>query len=157
MAVQRLGAWRLDRVGPSRPIATVAYKVLNVFVRNVYGTEIYDTTVLGRRVVIGHLGGTVIDSRAVIGDDCLIRQNVTIGQTRPEGPSPTLGRGVDIGAGAVILGGVSVGDGARIGPNAVVIVDVPAGATAFAPPARLMRGSPKASASELDGEPPAQD
>jgi serine O-acetyltransferase len=76
----------------------------------------------------------------VIGDDCVIRQNATIGALGGERPleAPRLGRGVQVGVGAVILGPVTIGDGARIGPNAVVMTDVPAGATVFVNPPRMM-------------------
>ena len=76
---------------------------------------------------------------ARLGDDCRIRQNVTIG-IRAEGETvaPVLGDGVDLGAGAVLLGGITVGDGAVVGANAVVLSDVPAGALAVGVPARII-------------------
>jgi serine O-acetyltransferase len=76
---------------------------------------------------------------AEIGDDCVIRHNVTIGGVsgaRPDGP--IIGSGVEVGAGAVIIGRIRIGDGARIGPNAVVMTNVPAGAIAVAPATRIL-------------------
>jgi serine O-acetyltransferase len=110
----------------------------------VYGIELRRSTKVGRRLLIGHQGGIVIHPQAEIGDDCTIRQNVTIGATTFQhvNDAPTLGSRVNIGAGAVILGRIHVGDDVRIGPNAVVTTDVPAGVAAFAPPARVMRWPP---------------
>ena len=139
--VQRLGAWRLGLPpGIPRKAVSLVYRLLNAFLRNVYGICLFDTTQLGRRVKIAHHSGVVIGADAVVGDGCLIRQNATIGVADwGEKGSPRLGRNVEVGAGAVVIGGVTIGDGARIGPNAVVVSDVPAGATAFAAPARRMQ------------------
>ncbi len=92
---------------------------------------------LGGGLLIPHPNGIVIHPRAVIGPNCLIFQQVTIGM-RDDGHSPRVGGHVDIGAGARILGGVTIGDHARIGANAVVLTDVPAGASAVGIPARVL-------------------
>lgn len=99
---------------------------------------------IGRRFVIEHSGAIVVHGRAVIGDDCIIRQGVTIGNQRMDRPleAPHIGNRVNIGAGAKILGAVHIGDDVDIGANAVVITDVPAGALAVGVPARIiLRGS----------------
>lgn len=83
-----------------------------------------------------HPNGIVIHPAAVVGPNCLIFQQVTIGH-RAEGV-PTIGGHVDIGAGAKILGPVTIGDHAIIGANAVVLIDVPSGATAVGIPASLL-------------------
>lgn len=95
---------------------------------------------IGRRLVIEHSGAIVVHGLAVIGDDCTIRQGVTIGNRRMDRPleAPQLGNRVNVGAGAKILGAVRVGDDADIGANAVVITDVPAGALAVGVPARII-------------------
>lgn len=85
-----------------------------------------------------HLTGVVIHRDAVVGPDCLIMQQVTLGQLAGEG-APHLEAGVYAGAGARILGPVRIGQGARIGANAVVLEDVPAGATAVGIPARIVQ------------------
>jgi serine O-acetyltransferase len=91
----------------------------------------------GERLMLPHPNGVVIHEDAVIGDDCMIMQQVTIGMIR-EGEVPTLGNNVYVGAGAKIIGKLSVGDGARIGANAVVTKDVPAGCTAIGIPAQII-------------------
>jgi serine O-acetyltransferase len=103
--------------------------------------EIHPGARVGRRVFIDHGLGVVIGETADIGDDCTIYQGVTLGGTstaRGAKRHPTLGRGVIVGAGAKVLGGFTVGDGARIGSNAVVVKEVPAGATAVGNPARIL-------------------
>jgi len=105
-----------------------------------YGVELPWQTTVGRRLVIGHHAGVVIAANAHIGDDCLIRQNVTIGMVTDGGASPRIGDGVQIGAGAVILGDIVIGDGAIIGPNSLVTTDVPPGARVVAAPSRIMVG-----------------
>lgn len=95
---------------------------------------------IGKRLVIEHSGAIVVHGKAVIGDDCIIRQGVTIGNQRMDRPleAPHIGNRVNIGAGAKILGAVRVGDDVDIGANAVVITDVPAGALAVGVPARII-------------------
>ena len=113
--------------------------VNRLVIRNLYGTEIYPTTVIGRRVLIGHHMGVILGQRAVIGDDCLIRQHVTLGQFGDgEMAQPIVGRSVAFGPGSTVVGGVTIGDGAIIARTTLVLRDVPAGATVMAPPARLL-------------------
>ena len=106
------------------------------------GIEIHPGATIGRRVFIDHGFGVVIGETAEIGDDCTIYQGVTLGGTslsKGAKRHPTLGRGVIIGAGAQVLGGFMVGDGAKVGSNAVVVKEVPPGATAVGNPARVVR------------------
>jgi len=105
------------------------------------GIEIHPGAKIGRFVFIDHGMGIVIGETAEIGDGTTIYQGVTLGGTtltRGAKRHPTLGRNVIVGAGAKILGGFTVGDGARIGSNAVVVKEVPAGATAVGNPARIL-------------------
>ena len=85
-----------------------------------------------------HLTGVVIHAQAIVGPGCIIMQQVTLGQLAGGG-APTLERNVYVGAGARILGPVRIGVGARIGANAVVLTDIPAGATAVGIPAQIVR------------------
>lgn len=108
--------------------------------RGLTGIEIHPGATIGRRVFIDHGFGVVIGETAEVGDDCTIYQGVTLGGTslsKGAKRHPTLGRGVIIGAGAQVLGAFTVGDGAKIGSNAVVVKEVPAGATAVGNPAHI--------------------
>ena len=110
------------------------------------GIEIHPAVVIGRRVFIDHGMGVVIGETAEIGDDCTIYQGVTLGGTslyRGTKRHPTLGKSVVVSAGAKVLGGFTVGDGAKIGSNAVVLKEVPAGATVVGIPGRVVEGSAK--------------
>ncbi|MGH7392657.1 MAG: serine O-acetyltransferase [Candidatus Rokuibacteriota bacterium] len=141
VAVHRFGQWAMRRRSRVLRLPLVRfYHALFTWVRNHHGIELYLTTQVGRRFCIGHQGGIVIHPRARIGDDCVIRQNATIGAATPDQSSaaPTLGNRVELGAGAVIIGAITIGDDVRIGPNAVVVTSIPAGATAFAAPAMIM-------------------
>ncbi len=88
-------------------------------------------------MLLPHPNGVVIHPAAVVGANCLIFQQVTIGQGSRPG-LPIIGGHVDIGAGAKILGGISIGNHAKIGANAVVLQDVPEGATAVGIPAQII-------------------
>lgn len=145
VAVHRFGTWRMG-VKPRflRAPLSVAYRAMYRAVRNLYGIELPYTVELGRRVVFEHQHGIVVHGHTVIGDDCIIRQGVTLGIRSMEhlDHAPVLGRGVNVGAGAKILGPVRVGDHADVGANAVVLKDVPAGALAVGVPAQLVPRKP---------------
>lgn len=104
------------------------------------GMDLPYTVVVGRRVKLEHFGGMILVARA-IGDDVIIRQNTTLGIACPnrEGQRPTIGDRVDIGAGAVVLGGITIGPDTVIGANAVVTHDQPGDALVVGVPARVAR------------------
>ncbi len=102
------------------------------------GIEIHPAARLGRRLVIDHGMGVVIGETAEIGDDCYLYHQVTLGVARTSGGKrhPTVGNNVIIGAGAKVLGPITIGDNARIGSNSVVLEAVPADTTVVGIPAR---------------------
>ena len=104
------------------------------------GIEIHPGATIGRRVFIDLGMGVFIGETAVIGDDCTLYHGVTLGGTswNKGKRHPTLEQGVVIGAGAKVLGPITIGKGAKIGSNAVVVKDVPENATAVGIPARIL-------------------
>lgn len=104
------------------------------------GIEIHPGATIGRRFFIDHGMGVVIGETAEIGDDCTLYHGVTLGGTSWEKAKrhPTLGDNIVIGAGAKILGPITLGDNARVGSNSVVVKDVPAGATVVGIPGRII-------------------
>lgn len=110
------------------------------FGRFITGIEIHPGATIGRRVFIDHGMGIVIGETAEIGDDCTLYHGVTLGGTSWNAGKrhPTLEAGVIIGAGAKILGPITLHAGAKVGSNAVVVKDIPAGATAVGIPARVL-------------------
>ena len=148
LAVHRFGVWRMSlRPRIVRMPFSFLYNRLYRYVRNHYSIELYYTVMVGRRVVIGHQGAIVIHDRAEIGDACVIRQGVTLGASSHHRAweAPKLGRGVQVGAGAMILGDINIGDGAAIGANVVVTCDVPPMARVLSDPARIVPGTPRPS------------
>ena len=114
------------------------------------GIEIHPGATIGRRFFIDHGMGVVIGETAVIQDDVTIYHGVTLGGTswNKGRRHPTLESGVVIGAGAKVLGPITVGAGARVGSDAVVVKDVPAGATAVGNPARIIESEKPESANQ---------
>ena len=126
----RLWTWRLKWLG----------RMLAQLGRFLTGVEIHPGARIGKGLFIDHGMGVVIGETAEIGDGCTLYHGVTLGGTtwRREKRHPTLGRNVVVGAGAKILGPVTIGDDVRIGSNSVVTKDVPAGATVVGIPGRVV-------------------
>jgi serine O-acetyltransferase len=145
LVVYRFGRWRygIKWVLP-RKACSLIYKILYKLVQIVAGIELPCEVVLGSNFVIDHSGGIVISGFARFGDDCRIRNGVVVGLGRVDEPcAPSIGNKVDIGAGAKLLGPITVGDNVLIGANAVVIRDVPANSIAVGVPAVVKpRGKP---------------
>lgn len=149
-----LGFWALAvyRFGHARYVIknkvlrapwTIVYVVLNKMAEVVCGICIHSRATIGRRLSIEHHGCIVIHGQSVIGDDCMIRHGVTLGNAGPADPlgAPHVGNRVQIGAGAKLLGRIRVGDDVIIGANAVVVHDVPDGVAVGGVPARPLRSS----------------
>ncbi|XP_042460826.1 probable serine acetyltransferase 1 [Zingiber officinale] len=134
--------WAVGR----RPLALV----LQSRVADVFGVDIHPAARVGRGVLLDHATGIVVSETAVIGNHASILHHVTLGGTGKAACDrcPKVGDGVLIGAGATVLGNVTVGEGAKVGASAVVLMDVPARATAVGNPARLING---------DDSPPAHE
>jgi len=141
VANHRLGNWRMG-VRPKlfRHPFTLLYRVLELGIDWIWGINMLYSVKLGRRVRIWYHGGIVLGARS-IGNDVHIRQNTTMGilSRDDETGKPTIEDRVDIGAGACILGHVTVGHDAIIGANSVVVKDVPPHATVFGIPARPVK------------------
>lgn len=105
------------------------------------GIEIHPGATIGKRLVIDHGHGVVIGETAVVGDDCLIYQGVTLGGTGKDVGKrhPTIGNNVMISSGAKVLGPFKVGDNSRIAAGAVVLEEVPPNCTVVGVPARVVR------------------
>lgn len=141
LAVYRFGVWRMSIESKLlRAPLSILYRMMYRRIRNVYGIELPFTAIVGRRLTIEHQHGIVIHGYCVIGDDCIVRQGVTLGNRYLDRPleAPKLGNRVNVGAGAKILGGVSIGDNACVGANAVVLKDIPSGKTAVGIPAKIL-------------------
>jgi serine O-acetyltransferase len=146
LLIYRFGRWRYS-IGSrvARVPFSFLYKLLKFISEMLLGAELPCEAVIGRRFVIEHIGGIVVSGDAVFGDDCVIRNGVTVGlRNRGLRGSPRLGDRVDIGAGAKLLGPISIGDDTAIGANAVVLCDVPANCIAVGIPARIIPRKVKA-------------
>lgn len=139
MVVYRFGRWRYGiRPRLLRMPFSFLYKILKVFMQIITGIELPCETKLGRRFRIDHFSDIIISGDAIIGDDVVVRNGVTIGlKNTGQRGSPVIGNRVDIGAGAKILGQITIGDDVTIGANAVVITDIPSGSLAVGVPATI--------------------
>lgn len=140
MVVYRFGRWRYT-IGPRwlRLPFSLLYKLMKPVSEILTGIELPCEVTLGRRFRIDHFGGIIISGDAVFGDDCVVRNGVTVGLRRTgQRGAPILGNRVDIGAGAKLLGPIRIGDDVVIGANAVVITDIPCGSVAVGIPARVL-------------------
>lgn len=114
-------------------------RALSFGLKLVTGVEIQPGARIGERIFVEHGASVVVGHAAVVGSDCLIHHEVTIGHSH--GRAPTVGDRVCIYPGAKLFGPIQVGDDAVIGANAVVFFDVPAGATVLAPAGQLTADS----------------
>lgn len=138
VVIHRFGNARMGvRLKLLRIPLTIMYKLMFAAIVWLWGISLPYNTKLGRRVRIWHHGGIWLSARS-IGDDVHIRHNTTIGLMNPRevNSKPIIGNRVDIGVGACILGAVTVGDDSVIGPNSVVIRDLPPGSAVMGVPAR---------------------
>jgi serine O-acetyltransferase len=108
--------------------------------RIIFNSSVPPSVQLGKRTAFAYGGiGVVLHDRCVIGTDCIIGQGVTVGGRSKHPNVPKIGNRVYIGAGARILGPITIGDDVIIGPNAVVIADVPSKSIVVGIPARVVK------------------
>ncbi len=154
LAIYRVAHWLHGRKVPFFPRAMMQVA------RFVTGIEIHPGARIGKRLFIDHGMGVVIGETAVVGDDCLIYHGVTLGGTGKECGKrhPTLGNGVIVGAGAKVIGNITLGDHARVGANSVVLRDVPPHATVVGIPGRVVfiKGEPVEESKAVNPDPEAE-
>lgn len=123
------------------PLALIHIILAKIFSEMLFGITISVGAKIGKRLIIEHSGAIVIHGSAVLGDDCIIRQAVTIGNKNNDKPleAPQIGDRVNIGAGAKILGAISIGNDVSIGANAVVLKNIPENSVAVGIPARIIK------------------
>lgn len=138
MVAYRFGRWRYSvRPRVLRMPLSMVYRVLKLGSQILTGIDLPCEATVGKRFRIEHFGCIIISGDAVMGDDVIIRNGVTIGMKKIGDPgSPVIGDRVEIGAGAKVLGRIRIGNDVQIGANAVVIRDVPDGHMAVGIPAR---------------------
>jgi serine O-acetyltransferase len=139
MIVYRFGRWRYTiKSGLLRKPFSLLYKIFYKFIHVITGIELPCEVTVGKNFRIDHFGGIIISGFASFGDNCVIRDGVTVGLRRVDDPvAPQIGNNVDIGTGAKVLGGITIGDDVVIGANAVVLEDVPSNSIAVGVPARI--------------------
>lgn len=141
MVVYRFGIWRYTiRSSLIRKPFSFLYKVLFKLVQVLTGIELPCEVKVGKNFRIDHFGGVIISGFASFGDNCVLRDGVTVGLRRTDDPvAPKIGNNVDIGTGAKVLGGITIGDNVVIGANAVVLEDVPPNSIAVGVPAVIKK------------------
>jgi serine acetyltransferase len=124
-----------DRV---RPVAYPLIAFYRLFTEFFLGMEVRPKTRIGAGLSIYHGYGLVLNDHCVIGEDVVLRNGVTIGNKREGGGVPVLGNRVEVGAGAIILGDISIGSDCKVGAGSVVLKSFPDGSTLVGNPARLL-------------------
>jgi len=129
-----------------------AARLLSFVGRLLSNVDIHPGACIGRRFFIDHGAGVVIGETAIVGDDVTLYHGVTLGGTswNKGRRHPTLADGVVVGAGAKILGPISIGENVRVGANSVVVKDVPAGSTVIGVPGRIVASRPGGKRSDQD-------
>ncbi|HEU0257489.1 MAG TPA: serine O-acetyltransferase EpsC [Microbacteriaceae bacterium] len=133
-------AYRLAHRWWKAPGMKLPARLLSQLTRSVTGVEIHPGARIGRRFFIDHGMGIVIGETAIVGDDVMLYHDVTLGGrgSRPGKRHPTLGDGVVVGAGAQLLGNITIGPRCQVGANAVVVRDAPADSVLVGIPARVL-------------------
>lgn len=144
LAIYRFGRWRYTiRFRLIRKFFSLLYKILFKWIQIITGIELPCEVEIGKNFRIDHFGDIIISGYAKFGENCVIRNGVTVGLRHVDNPAaPIIGNNVSIGAGAKILGPITIGDNVEIGANAVVITDVPSNSIAVGVPAKILPKQP---------------
>lgn len=147
----RYGVWAA-KIRPSalRWIASKIYGLFFFLVLITSGIRLHREVKIGKGFHLIHSGNIQIHPDTIIGDNCGIQQDVTLGKAMERKGVPTIGNNVYIGKGAAILGNVTIGDGARIAANSLVINNVPPNTTAIGVPARIIRYNGRPHGMDMD-------
>lgn len=131
---------RIDLRPPGfvKKILMTIYWLLFRLIETATGVSLPKSAKIGPGLRIWHFGGVFVHPEAVIGKNCTLRHGVTIGNRHEGGPVPVVGDNVEFGAYAQVIGGVTIGNNCRIGIMAVVLSDVPDGATVVGSPAKVV-------------------
>lgn len=116
-------------------------RAISQFSRFITGIEIHPGASIGNRLLIDHGMGVVIGETAIVGDDCTIYHQVTLGGTGKERKKrhPTIGNNVIVGSGSKVLGNITIGDNVKIGANSVLLSDTPSNVTVVGVPAKIVK------------------
>jgi serine O-acetyltransferase len=141
LVVYRFGRWRYGvRPAIVRKVLSLVYRILYKLVQILTGIEFPCEVEIGHNFVIDHFGGIIVSGYAKFGNNCRIRNGVVVGLKRVDQPcAPVIGNDVDIGAGAKLLGNITIGNNVIIGANAVVVDNIPDHSIAIGVPASARR------------------
>lgn len=145
MVVYRFGRWRytIDTPWIRKPFSLL-YKFLYKSAQVLTGIEFPCEVEVGKNFRIDHFSDIIVSGYAKFGDNCVIRNGVTVGLRNVEDPvAPMIGNNVDIGAGAKIIGRITIGNNVNIGANAVVLNDIPDNSIAIGIPAKIIPKKPE--------------
>ncbi|WP_370676034.1 serine O-acetyltransferase [Pleomorphomonas sp. PLEO] len=129
---------RKRRSGVVKRIKYIIYKILSTMVETSTGIRLPIECKIGKGLRIWHFGGIFVNINAVLGENCTLRQGVTIGNRYNDQVAPVIGDNVEIGAYAQVLGGITIGDNCKIGALTVVLDSMPEGSTAIGQRARII-------------------
>ncbi|HMR48172.1 MAG TPA: serine O-acetyltransferase [Arachnia sp.] len=131
--------WRIAHAGMSNPLTRPLALMLSSRILSISGAEVQPGAHIGPGLVLKHTTGVVVGERVVAGERLTLHQNSTLGDRTPYGGQPVLGDDVTIGAGACVLGPITLGDRVIVAANSVVLEDVPDDCVVAGAPARIVR------------------
>ncbi|MBT3137231.1 serine acetyltransferase [Alteromonas sp. ALT199] len=138
IAWYRFGRFLMSIKNPKiRRFVLIPYYFLFRFIELIFGISLPPEAQIGGGLRIWHFGQIFINSETIIGEDCTLRQNVTIGSKVADGPAPVIGNNVDIGAGAMLIGEINIEDNCRIGAMSLINKNVPCNSIAYGIPMEI--------------------